>query len=587
MNKKILVAVAWPYANGDLHVGHLAGAYLPADIFARYHRLAGNDVLMVSGSDSHGTPITVHAEQEGVTPREIFERYHARFLEAQQEIGISYDLFTHTDTPNHHRVAQDIFSRLLEHGYLHLRRQKQFYSETRQRYLPDRYIEGTCPYCDYTEARGDQCDNCGRMLDALELLNPRCKIDGAMPVVRETEHFFLDLPKLETQVRAFLADDKEHWRSNVLSFSRNYVKGGLRERPITRDIAWGIPVPLEGYEGKCLYVWFEAVIGYLSASIEWAELVGEPEAWKLWWYEPDALTYYFIGKDNIPFHTLIWPAELIGVERIYEDERRLNLPYDVPANEFMNIQGAQASKSRNWAIWIPELLSRYDPDAIRFYITSVMPETSDSDFSWQDFVRRNNSELVGVWGNLVNRVLSFTAKHFEAVPEPGALGDVDRALLDKAEAAFETVGAHLAAAQFRAALSTALGLARAANRYLEVKSPWKQFKEDRAAAGTSLYVALQAINALRVLLAPFLPFSAQRVHEMLGYTTSLFGEQTITEVGEGARGKHDVLRYDASEAAGRWEFELLPAGRPLQKPRPLFKKLDESVIAEELARMGS
>jgi methionyl-tRNA synthetase len=585
--KKVLVSIAWPYANGDMHIGHLAGAYLPADIFARYHRLVGNDVLVVSGSDSHGTPITVRADQDGITPREVFEHYHQRFLETQRDIGISYDLFTHTDTPNHHRVSQDMFLGLLHNGYLYKETQQQYYSEVSQQFLPDRYIEGTCPYCDYPDARGDQCDNCGRLLDALELKNPRSKIDGATPVIRETEHFFIDLEKLEPYVLAYLEDGKEDWRPNVLKFSLNYVKGGLKGRPITRDIEWGISVPLEGYAGKCLYVWFEAVIGYLSASIEWAKLVGDLDAWKAWWYNPAALPVYFIGKDNIPFHTIIWPAELIGVGQLYEDDpaKRFNLPYDVPANEFMNLSGAQFSKSRGRMIAILDLLGRYDADAIRYYVTVVMPETSDSDFYWDDFVQRNNGELVGVWGNLVHRVLSFTHKHFGAVPEPGELTDVDRELLAKAETAFEAVGAHLEGRRFRAALSEALDLAREANRYLEVKSPWAQIKTDRVASGTSLYVALQAINALKVLLSPFLPFSAEKLHKALGYEDQLFGNQYIEEVE--AEGKnYPVLRYDAAPARGMWAFETLPAGRPLSKPSPLFKKLDDSVIEEELARLG-
>ncbi len=586
MTKKILVAIAWPYANGDLHVGHMAGAILPGDIFARYHRLAGNDVLMVSGSDSHGTPITVHAEEEGVTPREIFERYHERFLETQKAVGISYDLFTHTDTANHQRVAQDIFTRLLENDYLYAERQQQFYSETLERFLPDRYVEGLCPHCGYEEARGDQCDNCGRLLDALELGDPRCSIDGSEPVIRETEHFFLDLPALEDEVLTFLEDGKDHWRANVLSFSRNYVKGGLHGRPITRDIKWGVPVPLEGYGDKRLYVWFEAVIGYLSASLEWSTLQDAPEAWKPWWYDPDALTYYFIGKDNIPFHTIIWPAELIGIERIYEDERTLNLPYDVPANEFMNIQGAQASKSRHWAVWMPDLLSRYDPDAIRFYLTSVMPEASDTNFSWDGFVQRNNNELVAVWGNLVNRAISFTAKRFGEVPLQGDLHEIDEEMLAQAKAVFETVGEHLAQAQFRAALGAALDVAREANRYLEVKAPWKQIKEDRAAAGTTLNVVLQVINALKIVFAPFLPFSSERLHAMLGYETPLFGDLTIEAV-EGDGRPHNVLRYDPQTGSDEWAFSPLPGGRTLAKPKPLFKKLDESVIEEELARLGS
>lgn len=585
MTKKVFLAVAWPYANGNLHIGHLAGAYLPADIYARYHRLAGNEVVMVSGSDGHGTPITVRAEKEGVTPKVIFERYHESFLKVQKDIGISYDLFTHTDTPNHHRVAQDMFLRLLEMGYLYAEVHQQFYSETSDRFLPDRYVEGRCPYCDHAEARGDQCDNCGKLLDSLELKDPRSKIDGSVPVVRETEHFFLDLAKAEPRLLSYLEDGKEDWRTNVLKFSLNYVKGGLKGRAITRDVSWGVPVPLDGYRDKCLYVWFEAVMGYLSASIEWAELSGDSEAWKDLWYNPEVLSMYFIGKDNIPFHTIIWPAELLGSERLYEDDesRHFNLPSDVPANEFMNLSGAQFSKSRGNTIAVEDILQRYDADAIRYYITVVMPETSDSDFDWNDFVQRNNSELVGVWGNLSHRVLSFTYKHFKQVPEPGELADVDRELLAQIEEAFVTVGEQFAARRFRKALSAAMGLARAANRYLEVKSPWVQMKTDRDAAATSLYVALQAINALKVLLAPFLPFSAEKLNQALGYETPIFGELYIEEVGADTA-KHSVLRYDARKACGSWAYEVLPAGRALQKPKPLFTKLDESVIEEELAR---
>ena len=337
--RKIHIGVAWPYANGYQHLGHLAGAYLPPDIFARYHRLVGNDVLMVSGSDAHGTPITVRADAEGVTPREIFERYHQTFLETYQQIGLTFDLFTHTDTENHHRVSQDIFGKILENGYLYREVQQQLYSPQEGRFLPDRYVEGECPHCGYAEARGDQCDNCGKLLEPTELINPRSKASGDTDLsLRETEHFFLDLPKLEGALWDYLHDDKEHWRPAVLNFARGYLDTGLHGRPITRDIDWGIPIPLPGYEGKCLYVWFEAVIGYFSASIEWARNRGTPDAWQDWWYDPGAQIYNFIGKDNIPFHTIIWPAELIAVGRLYCDgcETELNLPYDVPANEYLH-----------------------------------------------------------------------------------------------------------------------------------------------------------------------------------------------------------------------------------------------------------
>ncbi len=586
MSETIHISVAWPYANGDLHAGHLAGAYLPADIFARYQRLRGNRVLMVSGSDSHGTPITVTAEREGLPPRKVFEKYHHRFLETQQQIGISYDLFTHTDTENHHRIAQDFFLRLLEGGYLYQEPQQLLYDEKAARFLPDRLVEGTCYLCGYTEARGDQCDNCGHLLDAVQLINPRSKLTGTAPVVRETLHYFLDLAQFKDQLRQYLST-KDYWRPNVINFARNMVED-LRGRPITRDIDWGIPVPLEGWEGKCLYVWFEAVIGYFSASVEWATNIGQPDAWKDWWYNPACKMYCFIGKDNIPFHTVIWQAELIGVSGIYHDgPQPLVLPYDVPANEYMNIQGAQFSKSRNWAIWLPDILERYDPDAIRYYIAAVLPETRDSDFEWGDFVARNNSELVAWWGNLVNRVLKFAYKHWDGqVPHPGELRSDDQALLKKIEGGFETVGSLLNAVKLRAALGEAMSLAREVNVYLD-SAPWfSAIKEDRQAAATTVYTALQAINYLKVLLAPFLPFSAQRLHEMLGFEGRLFGEQLIATYQESAR-SHEALIYDGSQAIGRWQPEALPPGQALREPVALFKKLDESVVESELARLGA
>ena len=589
MSKKILVSVAWPYANGDLHVGHLAGAYLPADIFARYHRLAGNDVLMVSGSDSHGTPVTVTADQEGSTPQEVFGRYHQSFLETQQAIGISYNLFTHTDTENHHRVSQDIFTRLLEEEYLYRQRQRLLYSEAENRFLPDRYVEGECPNCGYESARGDQCDNCGKLLDAIELIKPRSKIDGSTPVVRETEHFFLDLPAFSEALGEYLSTEKDHWRPNVLNFVRNYVESGLKGRPITRDIAWGVPVPVPGWDDKRLYVWFEAVIGYFSASIEWSHNQGRPDAWKEWWYDPEALSYYFIGKDNIPFHALIWPAELMGVGRLYEDDpsKQLNLPYDVPANEFMNIESRQFSKSRRWAVWLPDVLERYDPDAIRYYVTAVMPETRDSDFSWDDFLNRNNNELVATWGNLANRMLGFAYKRFDGeVPDPGTLRPADEALLAQAEAAFETVGERLAACQFRAALGEAMGLARDANKYLDDQAPWFEIKSDVDQAAKTVYTILRVIDNLKLLLAPFLPFSSERLHQILGYDGRLYGDLRIQSYQESSR-SHDALTYDPSTGAGRWEPSQLPAGQKLRRPTPLFIKLEPEIVEQERAHMGS
>jgi methionyl-tRNA synthetase len=590
MPENILVCTAWPYANGELHIGHLAGAYLPPDIFARYQRLKGNNVLMVSGSDSHGTPITLRADAEEVSPLEVFERFHLRFLETFQKIGVSYDLFTHTDTENHHQVSQDIFTACLNNGYLYTQTEQQFYSEAEGRFLPDRYIEGTCPHCGYDSARGDQCDNCKKLLEPTDLINPRSKIDGSTPVLRETEHFYLDLGKASDALWDYLNDDKDFWRPNVLNFSRQYVKEGLRGRPITRDLEWGIPIPLEGYDTKRIYVWFEAVIGYFSASIEWAKNNNDPEAWKTWWYEPQAKTYYFIGKDNIPFHTVIWPGELIATGRhLYEDDpaKRLNLPYDVPANEYLNMEGKKLSTSRNWAIWAPDLLERFDPDPIRFYLTFIAPESRDTDFTFEDFVRRNNDELVAAWGNLVNRTLGFAYKRYEGqVPQiaPTGLVELDEQILAEVEAGFVSVGDLLDAVKLKGALDEALRLTRAANVYLDRKAPWKVFNDNPVAAGTSIYVTLRVIDNLKILFAPFLPFTCQQLHEYLGYEDQLFGQQYTQSFTEQVR-EHVGLCYDNRQAEGRWEVSRLSPGQALRKPAPLFKKLEPEVAEEELARL--
>ncbi len=589
MSEFIHVSVAWPYANGDLHVGHLAGAYLPADIFARYHRLKGNHVLMVSGSDSHGTPISVEADKFGVTPRDLFERYHSRFLTTQRDVGISYDLFTHTDTENHHHIARDVFLKLLERGYLFRQTQQQLYSESQHRFLPDRLVEGTCYICGFNDARGDQCDNCGTLLDATKLINPRSKLDGSTPVIRETEHYFFDLPAFGERLQQYLqwAGRSGHWRDNVLNFSTNYAEN-LQPRAITRDLDWGINVPLEGWEDKRLYVWFEAVMGYLTASIEWAHNIGRPDAWKDWWYNPDAKIYNFIGKDNIPFHTVIWPAELMGISGIYDtDSRPISLPYDVPANEFMNIEGRQFSKSRNWAIWLPDILTRYQPDAIRYYVTMTFPETRDSDFAWDGFFSRINNELVAAWGNLVNRMLGFASKRFDnAVPTPGELTDEDRAILALSVATVTSVGDLIAAVKLRAGLQEAMRVVQEANVYLDRRAPWKLINTDPQAAATVVYVILRVIDNLKIALAPYLPFTAQQLHTMLGYPDRLFGEQQIVVYQEAER-SHEALVLDNSSAAGTWEPSELPSGQKFGPITPLFVKLDESIIDEERSRLGA
>jgi len=592
MSEKILVCVAWPYASGPagtgpLHLGHIAGAYLPPDIFARYHRLKGNQVLMVSGSDSHGTPIMVQADKEGISSREVFERNHAVCLDVWQRLGISFDLFTHTDTENHHRVSQDLFLKLREKEFLFQARQKQLYSEASKRFLPDRYVEGKCPICGYESARGDQCDNCGNILDATQLINPKSKMDGSTPIVREVEHFFFDLPAFTKQLVDWLGA-KGYWRPNVMNFTLNYLKQGLQPRPITRDLDWGIPVPLPGFDGKCLYVWFEAVIGYLSASIEWAKNNGKPDAWKEWWYNQDAKTYYFVGKDNIPFHAIIWPSQLMGVERLYEDDptKTLNLPYDVPAAEFLNLEGAQFSRSRAWAIWATDFLSRYDADPLRYYLTANAPEQRDTEFTWHDFIRRNNDELVATWGNLVNRSLSFTAKHFEGkTPPPGLMTQSDAKLLAQIDVAFEPIGNLIAACRFKQALGEVMALARDVNKYLDETGPWFEVKKDKARTATIMYVALRAIDSLKILFTPFLPFTCQRVHLMLGYSSSLLGDQVVREYDEATR-KHAALTFDYSGVTAQWKPSQLPVGQALGPIAPLFEKLDPKTTEEERSKLG-
>ncbi|OGN98587.1 MAG: methionine--tRNA ligase [Chloroflexi bacterium RBG_13_51_18] len=553
MSEKIFIGVGWPYANGLLHLGHLAGANLPADIFARYHRLKGNEVLMVSGSDQHGTPITIKAEQEGKTPAEIAERYHRAFLEVWEKLGISWDLYTSTTTTNHAAVTHDIFQTLLKHDYIYKSSTSQPYCPKCQRFLPDRYVEGTCPHCGDTGARGDQCDTCGKPLNAAEIKEPRCRHCGTPPEFRETEHLFFKLSAFQDRLLDWVQAQK-HWRTNVQNFTLGFLKEGLNDRAITRDIDWGVTVPLPGFENKRFYVWFENIIGYLSASKEWAKKQGDPEKWRRFW-QGDARGYYFIGKDNIVFHTMNWPAMLMGYDG-------LNLPYDVPANEFLTIESKKGSKSRNWAIWVPDYLSRYDPDPLRYILSINMPETSDTDFSWREFVRRNNDELVATYGNLVNRVLTFTYKNYDGcVPEAGNFDDSDKNLIDSADACIEKVGESIAQCSFKQAIQTAMSLAQQANRYLDDKAPWKKIKEDKRAAATSLYAAINAISRLKTMLSPFLPFSSQKVHEYLGFNGKL-------------------------EDAG-WIPQTVPPGQKLREPKPLFVKLDESVIEEETKRLGT
>ncbi|MGA8207559.1 MAG: methionine--tRNA ligase [Candidatus Dormiibacterota bacterium] len=587
----VLVAVAWPYASGPRHIGHVAGFGVPSDIFARYQRLRGARVLMVSGTDEHGTPILVAADREGVSPRAIADRYNEVIVDDLQRLGLSYDLFTRTTTANHARVTQDVFLTLYEKGYLFRQTQMGAFSASTGRALPDRYIEGTCPHCGYAGARGDQCDNCGRILDPAELIDPRSRIDGQPPVFRESEHFMLDLPAFASALTDWIESNSE-WRANVRTYSLNFV-AELKPRAVTRDIDWGVHIPLPEFQDrddKLIYVWFEAVIGYLSASVEWSTNRGESEAWRAWWQNPEASHFYFMGKDNIIFHTVIWPSMLMG----YGSGGQLgggppNLPLVLPDNvvssEFLTMEGQKFSNSRGIVIEVRDFLERYDPDSLRYYLTAAGPETQDTDFTWAEFIRRNNDELVATWGNLVNRTLTIAKKNFGEVPTPGPMTKRDEEVVSAVEDGFDSVGKLLEAARFKAALAEVMALAASVNQYLAENEPWHLVGSDRERAATVLYIALRCIDNLKVQLLPFLPFSCQRLHLMLGYQ-GLIAPMPVKVTAAGEGDPHLVLTGDYLTPEASWTSSDLAPGQPLGEPVPLFRKLEPALADEELARMA-
>ena len=555
MPENILVCAAWPYANGSIHLGHVAGCYLPADIFARYHRLKGNNVLMVSGSDAHGTPVTITAEANGSTPEEVASSYQEEFLQDWKDLGISFDLFTSTHTDNHFSVSQDIFLKLYEKDFIYKDTMSQPYCEDHQRFLADRYVEGICPHCDSEGARGDQCDACGNTLDPKDLINIRHRDCTYTPVFKDTEHFFLRLSVFEKQLLDW-ARKQDHWKPNVKNFTVGFLEGGLKDRAITRDITWGVPVPIPGYESKRIYVWFEAVIGYLSASIEAGDQFGNPNLWIDFW-KGNSRSFYFMGKDNIPFHTVIWPAMLLAYEGY-------NLPYDVPANEYVNMESQKISTSRNWVINLKDAVQRYDPDPIRYTLSAIMPETSDSNFTWEEFVRRNNDELVATFGNLVNRVLSMIHRNFDGqVPKRGNIGNSEIKLNKLAETTLISVSESIESCKFREGLAHCMSLAREVNRYLDEKAPWAAIKSDIDSASTTLNISVNIINCLKTVLHPYLPFSTQALQEMLG----LAGE---------------VEKNDWS-----WNPQEVPDDHKLGEVKRLFDKLEDSIAEAELSRLSS
>jgi methionyl-tRNA synthetase len=544
--------------------------------------MAGHRVLMVSGTDEHGTPIQVQADSEGLTPRETVDKYARQITSDLAGLGLSYDLFTRTTTGNHYRVVQDLFLGLWRNGYVVAKTQLGAISPSTGRTLPDRYIEGTCPICGYESARGDQCDNCGNQLDPVDLINPRSKINGETPEFVETEHLFLDLPAFTESLGSYLAS-RVDWRPNVLKFSQNLLDD-LRPRAITRDLDWGVPVPLDGWRDapmKRFYVWFDAVIGYLSASVEWARRGGNDDAWKDFWLDPDAQSYYFMGKDNIVFHSLIWPALLLGQNGAGDKGGEpgvfgtLNLPTEVVSSEFLKMSGSKFSTSRGTVIYVHEFLAEFGPDALRYFISVAGPETQDTDFTWEEFVRRTNFELANEWGNLVNRAVSMAHKNVGAVPSPVAPTAADEELKTLSRNAFDVVGGHLRRSRFKAAVSEAMRVVSAANKYISEQEPWK-LKDDPARRDTVLHTALQVVQDANTLLTPFLPHSAQKVHEALGGKGVWAAQPEVREVEDlDVPGRiNPILTGEYAAEQASWESTPVEVGRPLEKPTPLFAKLD-------------
>ncbi|MEX0909783.1 MAG: methionine--tRNA ligase [Candidatus Paceibacterota bacterium] len=545
MNKKILVAAAWPYANGSLHLGRVAGI-LSADIIARYARSAGNEVLFVSGSDCHGTPIAVEADKLGVHPREIAEKFHQEFQhDLIENLKFSYDCYTTTTTENHQRVVQEVFLKLYNDGVIYTKTEDLPYCASCKRFLPDRYVEGECPICHFDPARGDQCDECGNLLNPDQLLKPQCKLCGKSPEWRPSEHFYLRLSAFTERLREW-AKDSEGWRANSKQFTLGLLKEGLPDRAITRDTNWGVPIPLPGYETKRIYVWFEAVCGYLSASKEWAQKQGQENLWEKFWLNESAVHYYVHGKDNIPFHTVVWPSILLGFGG-------LHLPDHIISSEYLTLKKCQFSKSRNWEILLNDFVQKFDPETLRYYLIANGPETADADFAWENYRTRTNTELIGVFGNYIHRVLSFVKAHFpEGVSFPDTLNESQAEVLKTVRESFAEVAKAIEEGRLRNGLRVVFDLAAHGNRYINNAAPWFSIKEDRAKAEADLAVGAHLVHCLAILVSPFLPTTAEKINRSVG----------------------------AKKSAVAWQYPE-PSRVVVEHLEPLYKRIEEQDIAQQ------
>jgi methionyl-tRNA synthetase len=560
--KRLLVTAALPYANGPIHLGHLAGAYLPADIYVRYQRLKGREVAFLCGSDEHGVPIMLSADKEKVSPQVIVDRYHALNRKAFERFGLSFDNYSRTSLPLHHTTAQVFFLELHRQGVLREKKEKQFFDERAGMFLPDRFVEGTCPVCSFTGARGDQCEKCGSFLNPLDLISPRSKITGETPVVRETTHWYFPLGEYQSRLEAYIKerDARDGWKENVLNYCRGWFKDGLQDRAVTRDLDWGVKIPLPGYDRKVLYVWFDAVLGYISSTKEWAERSGDPEAWKKFWLDETTKYVAFIGKDNVVFHCIVFPAMLMAWNDGHPGERYV-LPENVPANEFLNFEGEKFSKSRGWGIDVQEFLEKFPADPLRYYLAVSLPEYRDSDFTWREFQAKNNNELADILGNFVNRTLAFTERTFNGtVPVRGPLGDLDRLMLETLRATPGAAGDHFEQYRFKDGLMEIMNLARAANKYFNDSEPWKSAKEDPGKCGTTISISLQVVRALAVLMAPVIPSTSEKIWTLLNLSGTVHRQH--------------------------WESSVLteiPPGRKIGTPQILIQKIEDAVIESELA----
>ncbi len=555
---RILITAALPYANGHIHLGHLAGCYIPADIYVRYQRLQHRNVLFICGSDEHGVAITISAEKEKSTPTAIINKYHEANKSAFQQFGIQFDNYSRTSLPIHHETSKEFFLDLKKKDFLREKEEEQFFDPEAKMFLPDRYVEGICPNCGYDKARGDQCDNCGKYYDQLDLKEPKSLITGKTPVVKKTKHWYFKLGDFQKKLEEYVEKHAKDWKDNVLQQTRSWLKEGLQDRAVTRDLSWGIPVPVEGAEGKVIYVWFDAVLGYISSTKEWAQNQGMPEKWKEYWCDDTTRYVAFLGKDNIVFHTIVFPSELMA-------KGGYILPDNVPANEFLNLEGGKFSKSRNNAIYVKDILLKYPVDTFRYTLATNLPETKDSDFYWKDFQAKNNNELADIYGNFINRTVTFVAKNFEnKVPTLFALNQRDAEIVAYAKDAPKRIGEYIEQFRFRDATMEMMNLARAANKYFNDSEPWKTFKSNTEQCSTTLNICLNLVRSLSIVFSPVVPFSSEKVWQMLNIGSSFPNERW--------------------ESAGELK---LKGHHQLGKSEILFTKLEDSVIEQELEKLGN